>query len=52
MKKKPELRDLLIDQGFPRHRINLNNPPGKKKIQATLSKVNNIWTKGKERIGF
>ena len=25
--------------GFPKHRINLNNPPGKKKIQAILSKV-------------
>ena len=29
--------------GFPRHRINLNNPPGKKKIQAILSKV--TWPK-------
>ena len=32
---------------LPRHSINLNNPPGKKKIQATLCKVKSIWVKGK-----
>ena len=29
----------LLRPGFPKHRINLNNPTGKKKIQAILSKV-------------
>ena len=36
--------------GFPMHRINLNNPIGKKKIQAILSKVTGrikIQAKGK-----
>ena len=32
--------------GFPRHGIHLNNPPGKKKIQAILSKV-----KGPQKVG-
>ena len=38
--------------GFSRHRINLNNPPGKKKIQAIPGKVTgpNIWANGKQRI--
>ena len=37
--------------GFPRHRINLNNPPDKQKIQAIQSKVtapNNDTSKYKE----
>ena len=34
-----EVTGLINGPGFPKHRINLNNRPGKKKIQAMLSKV-------------
>ena len=34
-----EVTGPINKPGFPRHRINLNNPPGKKKTEAILSKV-------------
>ena len=37
--KISEVTGPINRPGFPWHRISLNNPPGKKKIQATLGKV-------------
>ena len=37
--KSSEVTGPINSSAIPRHRINLNNPPGKKKIQAILSKV-------------
>ena len=37
--KVSEVTVPINGTGFPRHRINPNNPPGKKKIKAILSKV-------------
>ena len=37
--KVMEVTGPMNGPGFPKHRINLNNRPGKKKIQAMLSKV-------------
>ena len=37
--KVSEVTGPINKPGFPRHRISLINPPGKKKIQTILSKV-------------
>ena len=37
--KSSEVTGPINSSAIPRHRINLNNPPGKKKIKAILSKV-------------
>ena len=52
--KVSEVAEPINRPGFPRQRIDLNNPPGKKKLQAIQSKVTGrqiIQAKDKYRIG-